>query len=99
MKKTVARVLLTLCASLGLFACRNEEQVKERIQTNQALLQKKQTELSDLNYKVTSNSLKVGTNDYDSTIGKDFNARAGTLQASIDSLKVQTDSLQQLISK
>lgn len=99
MKKTVARALLALCTSLILYACRNEEQIKERIQANQALLQKKQTELSDLNYKVTSNSLKVGTNDYDSTIGTDFNARSGMLQASIDSLKAQTDSLEQLLSK
>lgn len=99
MKKTVARALLTLCASLIFSGCRNEEQIKEHIHTNQALLQKKQDELSDLNYKVTSNSLKVGTNGYDSTIGNDFHVRSGMLQASIDSLKAQTDSLEQLLSK
>ena len=91
MKKPVAcyPVILLL---LAFCACRNEAQIKEHIQTNQVLLQKKQRELSDLNYKVTSNSLHVGTKDYDSTFGKDFYVHAAMLQASIDSLKTQTDS-------
>ena len=98
MKKSAA-LYSTLLLSIFLYACRNAQQIKEHIQANQALLQKKQTELSDLNYKVTSNSLHVGTKDYDSTIGKDFNARSGMLKFSIDSLKAQTDSLQQLVSQ
>ena len=94
---------VTHCAAIILLlfccACRNEEQIKQHIRINGALLQKKQSELSDLNYKVTSNSLHVGTKDYDSTIGRDFPMRSGMLQTSIDSLKAQTDSLQELISK
>ncbi|MBE7172460.1 MAG: hypothetical protein INR73_17870 [Williamsia sp.] len=97
MKKTATLYILVFIFSGVLSACRNEQQIKEQIQTNQALLKRKQDELSDLNYKITSNSLRVGTKDYDSTIGKDFNVRSGMLQASIDSLKAQTDSLQQLV--
>ena len=98
MKKPAASYSIVFLTLL-LYACRNEQQIKEHVQANQVLLQEKKTELSDLNYKVTSNSLHVGTKDYDSAIGKDFNVRSGILQASIDSLKAQTDSLQQLISQ
>ena len=99
MKKPVARCSAILLLLFALCACRNEAQIKEQIRTNRALMQKKQSDLSELNYRVTSNSLRVGTKDYDSTIGRDFNVRSGMLQASIDSLKAQTDSLEQVIAQ
>ena len=89
-------------SSLTMYSCnngQNPEDINKQIQTNQTLLVRKKTELSDLNYKVTSNSLHVGTKDYDSTIGKNFNTRSAAIQASIDSLKAQTDSLEQLVTK
>ena len=84
---------------LVLCSCNNEQKIKEQIQANQQLLIKKQTELSDLNYKVTSNSLRVGTSKYDSSIGKNFDERSAMMQSSIDSLKAATDLLEQELSK
>lgn len=91
--------LLLLLFLAACFSCSNEHTVRQHIEQNKALLLEKQKGLSELNYKVTRNSLRVGTSDYDTTISKNFPTLSATLQASIDSLKIQTDSLQSLLSK
>ncbi len=88
-------LLLALLAA----ACNNEQDTRKHIEANQAILIKKQNDLSDLKYNVTRNSLRVGTNDYDTSMGKNFETLSAAIQASIDSLKAQTDSLEALISK